>query len=94
MNYSINYSINYCKRPSNKCSTNKWLILLYVYYISQHWYEERNNQYDDLITDTAAEYAEYEHEEEEDNYNLSIYAHEDSSNYLQVLTKTIFCLFH
>jgi hypothetical protein len=86
--------MNYTKQSINQCNFNKWLILLYVYYFSQNLHEEIKYQYDDFITDTAAEDAEEEEEDDADEFNLSIYAHEDSSNYLQVLTKTIFCLFH
>ena len=88
--------MNYSKRPSSNCNINKWLILLYVYYLSQNLYEERNNQYDDLIVDTTYDYNTIDEDYEsayENEYNLSIYEHEDSSNYFQVFTKAIFCLF-
>jgi hypothetical protein len=82
--------MNYSKRPSSKCNINEWLLILYVYYLSQNLYEERNNQYDDLIYDSIDE--DYE-TTDEDDYNLSIQEHEDSSNYFQAFTKAVFCLF-
>lgn len=94
MDYDMNYRMNYNKQYSSKCTINKWLLILYVYYLSQNFYEERDNLYDDLIVETTNHADEEEKEDEEDDdYNLSIYEHEDSSNYFQAFTKAIFCLF-
>jgi len=82
--------MNYSKRPNSKCNINEWLLILYVYYVAQNFYEERNNQYDDLIVDTSYN---YDTVDEDDEYNFSIQEHEDSSNYFQAFTKAIFCLF-
>jgi len=95
MDYDMNYSINYNKQYTSKCIFNKWLLFLYVCYLSRNFYEERNNQYDDLIIDTTYDSIdeEYDTADEDDYYNLSIYEDEDSSNYCQAFTKAIFCLF-
>ena len=97
MDYDMNYSINYNKQYTSKCKFNKWLLFLYVYYLSRNFNEERNNQYDDLIIDTTYDYdtndEDYDTADEDNYYSLSIYGHEDSSNYWQAFTKAIFCLF-
>ena len=87
--------MNYSKRPDRKCNINEWLLILYVYYVAQNFYEERNTQYDDLIVDTTYDYVTIDEDDSsyEDDYNLSIQEHEDSSNYFQAFTKAIFCLF-
>ena len=89
---------------------NKGVILLYLCYLIQYFSEERNDVYYDFILDTRSysdsdydyDY-DYEYENEkttsltvdyEDDFNLSIYEYEDSSNYFQAITKAIFCLFH
>ena len=95
MDYDMNYRMNYNKQYSSKCTINKWLLFLYVYYLSQNFYEERENQYNDLIIDTSYDKTIDEDYDSagEDDYNLSIYEHDDSSNYFQAFTKAIFCLF-
>jgi hypothetical protein len=77
---------------------NRWVILLYVCYLSQNMYEERKAQYGDLLHETSYEYTTEEQDEDEetvdDEYKLSVYEYEDSSNYFQAITKAIFCLFN
>ena len=96
MDYDMNYRMNYNKQYASKCTINKWLLFLYVYYPSQNFYEERDNLYDDLIVETTYDttyHTEEEEENYEDDYNLSIQEYDDSSNYFQAFTKAIFCLF-
>ena len=77
-------------------NTNRWVILLYVCYLSQNMYEERKAQYGDLLYEPSYEYTTEEEsvdEDEYEEYKLSVYEYEDSSNYFQAITKAIFCLF-
>ena len=76
-------------------NTNRWVILLYVCYLSQNMYEERKAQYGDLLYEPSYEYT-TEEESVDDEHNLSVYEneYEDSSNYFQAITKAIFCLFN
>jgi len=80
---------------------NKGLIFLYVCYVVLFFSEERNDVYYDFIIDSRIEYdkrCDYDKPTTseinyEDDFNLSIYEYEDSSNYFQAITKAIFCLF-
>ena len=60
-------------------------------------YEERKAQYGDLLYEPSYEYTTEEEsvdEDEYEEYKLSVYEYEDSSNYFQAITKAIFCLFN
>ena len=83
---------------TNKFNYKKGLLYLYVYYLSQTLYEERNGEYEDLICDDLVYETSYEYDAEDveykDEYSVSLCEHDDSSNYFQAITNEIYSLFY